>query len=141
MKQLKLLSIVLFLTFIIFGCGSNREVVENNSFKVINNLSTGLVWKFVDSFPSDADIKSGECTLLGWKIVDSFPVGADIKPGECTLLGLADGIYTVELKQCNIDDAACSSYFGATSIKNISIGGQINRTLLVNETFFEVTVH
>jgi len=126
MKLLKSLSIVLFITLLVIGCGggsgdsgiSNCDVVANASdssfFKVINNLSTGLEWR----------------------LINSFPFGADMEPGECTSVVLDEGSYTVEINQCNISDAACISSFGPTISRTFSIGNHHAHTIMVNNSFF-----
>jgi len=91
LKFLKAFTIYVFISFLATGCGngsdsgvSNCDVVANTGessfFKVINNLSTGL----------------------DWRLINSFPFGADMKPGECTSVALDEGSYTVEIIQCNI---------------------------------------
>jgi hypothetical protein len=113
-SQLALLMAVL-LSFILSGCGggsssgdsggdanANCDVVANPAgpafFKVENRLNSGLSW-----------------------ILPAFAFGADMKPGECTIMGVTSRQFSVELQQCNIGDAACTSTIGPVKIIVFSV--------------------
>lgn len=125
MKFLKAFTIVVFISLPVIGCGhgsnsggANCKIVGNENgpsfLKVINNLSTGLEWSFINSF--------------------SF--GADMKPGECISFGLDEGSYTVEINQCNISDAVCMMTFGPATRRTFTLGNQHTHTIMVNNSFF-----
>ena len=125
MKFLKAGTIVIFISFLVIGCGNgsdsggtNCNVVANENgpsfLKVINNLSTGLEWSFINS----------------------FPFGADMKPGECISVGLDEGSYTVEINQCTISDAVCILSFGPAKRRTFTLGNQHTHTIMVNNSFF-----
>lgn len=100
----KHLILILMLALALAGCGGGGsagggcDTVANAGgpafFKVENNLSSGLSWT-----------------------LSAYAFGADMKPGECTIMGVSASQHTVELTQCNIGGAACTSTFGPT--KNI----------------------
>ena len=97
--------------------GGGCDIVANPDgpafFKVQNNLSTGLTW-----------------------FLPPYPLAADMKPGECTIMGVASSQYTVEIQQCNIADAACTSYFGVTKFIVFSVGQGETYTLTVDSNTF-----
>jgi hypothetical protein len=100
------------------GGGGSCDTIANPGgpayFKVINKLSTGLQWS-----------------------LDAYPLGADMKPGECTIMGVAASQYTASLQQCNIGDAACTSFFGQTKLVVFSVSQGDTYTLEVNSTYFK----
>lgn len=83
-------------------------------FKVVNNLNSGLEWFF----------QTG------------YALGADMKPGECTNMGVVVQQYTVQLQQCNIGDAACTSNFGPSRSVVFSVAQGETYTLTVDSNFF-----
>jgi hypothetical protein len=103
------------------GSGEPRcDVVANANasafFKVINHLDSGLAWNFSDG---------------------SYAFGADMKPNECTVFGLNPGGYSVTFQQCNIGDAACTSYFGPTKDVVFSVNSGETYTVDVSGNFFQ----
>lgn len=83
-------------------------------FKVENNLSSGLTWFFLQS----------------------YPFGADMKPGECVIMGVDPDQYTVEIQQCNIGDDACTSTIGSSKLIVFSVGQGETYTLTVDSNTF-----
>ena len=81
---------------------ANCDVVANPAgpafFKVENRLNSGLSW-----------------------ILPALAFGADMKPGECTIMGVTSRQFSVELQQCNIGDAACTSTIGPVKIIVFSV--------------------
>ena len=51
----------------------------------------------------------------------AFAFGADMKPEKCTIMGVTSRQFSVELQQCNIGDAACTSTFGSVKIIVFSV--------------------
>ena len=82
-------------------------------FKVENNLDSGLIW-----------------------ILQAYAFGADMKPGECVIMGVDPDQYTVEIQQCNIGDADCTSTFGSSKLIVFSVGQGETYTLTVDSNTF-----
>lgn len=82
-------------------------------FKVENNLDSGLMW-----------------------ILEVYAFGADMKPGECTIMGVDPDQYTVEIQQCNIGDAACTSTIGSSKLIVFSVGQGETYALTVDSNTF-----
>ncbi len=117
------LSILIVLTLSACGGGSEGsgdcDMVANPDgpayFKVKNNLNSGLEWFFQTS----------------------YAFGADMKPGECTNMGVAASQYTVQLQQCNIGDADCTSNLGSSRSVVFSVAQGETYTLTVDGSFFK----
>lgn len=115
---------ILVLAVLLSSCGSSGsdggscDMVANPNgpayFKVVNNLNSGLEWYFQDS----------------------YAFGADVKPGECTNMGVATSQYTIQLQQCNISDAGCTSNFGSSRSVVFSVTQGETYTLTVDGSFF-----
>lgn len=104
------------------SCGSSSggggcDLVANAGgpayFEVENNLSSGLEWT-----------------------ISTYAFGADMKPGECTRMGVASRQHTVELQQCTIGSAACTSSFGPIRTIVFDVLDGDTYTLEVNSGFF-----
>jgi hypothetical protein len=95
----------------------NCDIVANATgpafFKVINNLGSGVAWYLPD-----------------------YAFGADMKPGECTIMGVMSSQYTLEVQQCSISNAACTSYFGQTKYIVFSVLDGETYTLNVTSNTF-----
>lgn len=115
---------ILVLAVLLSSCGSSGsdggscDMVANPNgpayFKVVNNLNSGLEWYFQDG----------------------YAFGADMKPGECTNMGVAASQYTIQLQQCNISDAGCTSNFGSSRSVVFSVTQGETYTLTVDGSFF-----
>ena len=99
------------------GGGGGCDMIANPGgpayFKVVNNLNSGLEWYF----------QTG------------YAFGADMKPGECTNMGVVASQYTIQLQQCNISDAGCTSNFGPTRSMVFSVAQGETYTLTVDGSF------
>lgn len=97
--------------------GGGCDVVANPDgpafFRVENQLNSGLSWH-----------------------LPAFAFGADMKPGECTIMGVISRQYIVEIQQCDIGDAACTSTFGPVKSIVFSVLEGETYTLNVTNTTF-----
>lgn len=99
------------------GGSGSCDIIANAAgpafFRVENNLNSGLEW-----------------------FLPAFAFAADMKPGECTIMGVPSRQYTVELQQCNISDAGCTSNFGPSKVEVFSVLDGETFTLIVDSSTF-----